>query len=158
LAIVFNRKWNHFYARQRLGVLNNSDRINILLETGRDAFGMENGIVSRISDGLYTVEYSTLADWLNMQFPLYRTYCDITVKISDVLASNDMSYAPFALYREKNPLEIESYIGIPLWSNNNLYGTIAFTASEAKLEDFDERDKNFMRSIARHIQSILACD
>lgn len=158
MTIAFNRKWNHFYARQRRGALDKSDRLNILIETGRDAFGMENGLISRISGGCYSVEYSTLTDWQNLQFPLYQSYCNITLKINDVLASQDMSQLIFVHYREHSPLKIESYFGISLWVQNSLYGTIAFTASKPKTEHFTERDKNFLRSIAHSAERILSYD
>lgn len=155
MTITFNQKWNHFYARQQRGVLDKADRLNILIETGRDAFYMEHGLISRINGGCYTVEYTTNQDWQNLQIPLYQTHCDFTLKINDVLAVHDMKQTIFVTYHAGNPLKIESYIGIPLWVNNSLYGTIAFVASETKTQAFTERDKNFMRSIARGAERIL---
>lgn len=155
MAILFNRKWNHFYARQKRGALDISDRLNILIETGRDAFGMEGGMISQIVDSCLTIEYSTQNDLLGIRLPLYYSYCDITLKINDVLATHDMNSSPFSHYQEQSSLQFQSYIGIPLWVNNSLYGTIAFTSSHVRETIFTERDKNFMRGIARNAERIL---
>jgi len=90
-----------------------------------------------------------------MRLPVHYTYCDITLKINDILASNDLKHSPFSYYHEQSPLEIQSYIGIPLWVNDSLYGTIAFTSREARQELFTEREKTFMKRIARSAEYFL---
>jgi GAF domain-containing protein len=154
VSIVFNRKWNHLYARQQRGVLDPSDRLNLLLETGRDAFGLEDGLLSRITDHHYTIQYTTFHEWLNLQVPLYYTYCDLTLKINDVYA---VSQAPFANHPGQRMLKIESYIGAPIWVNDCLYGTIAFFGTSPRRENFNERDKNFLRGIVRSAAHVLNC-
>lgn len=156
MTIVLNRKWNHFYARQQRGVLDTTDRLNILLETGRDAFRLENGMISRITEGQYTVKYSTVYEWLDLQFSVYDTYCDFTLEINDILATTHISSSPFAACGEHRLFKMESYIGIPIWVNGCLYGTLSFTKLTPRIEAFNERDKTFLRGMAKSAERILS--
>jgi GAF domain-containing protein len=158
LAIAINRKWNHFYARQRRGALDTADRLNILLETGRDAFGLENGTISRIAKGRYTIEYSTVSAWLDLQFPIFYSYCDITLKVNDILAIDHMSHSPFISHDGHKLFKMESYIGIPIWVDGYLHGTLAFTSAAPRSELFNARDKTFLRGMARSAEHILGCN
>lgn len=158
MPIALNRKWNQFYARQRRGVLNTTDRLNILLETGRDAFRLENGIISRIAEEQYTVQYSTVCEWLGSQFSVYDTYCDITLQLNDVLATTHISRSPFSAYGEHKLFKMESYIGIPIWVKGCLYGTLAFTSAIPRTKAFNERDKTFLRGMAKSAERILGCN
>lgn len=152
-SISLQDKWNKLYALHQRGTLSTDEKINMLLQTGVDAFGMEIGVISHVKNKTFTILYSSYSRSVCMQYPLQKTYCDYSLAQNDTFAIHDASTSHsnhFARVR----LGVESYFGIPLIINGKVYGTLAFIKGIAKTP-FSEAEKSLLRQLARKAESIL---
>jgi two-component system, sensor histidine kinase len=152
--ISLQGKWNRLYALHQRGTLNTDEKLNMLLQTGVDAFGMEIGVISHIQNNTFTILYSSYPRSVCMQYPLHKTYCEFSLAQNDAYTIHDASTSHnkhFARVR----LGVESYLGIPLIINKQVYGTLAFIKGIAKTP-FSEAEKSLLRQLARKAESILA--
>ena len=152
-SILLQDKWNKLYARHQRGTLSTDEKINMLLQTGVDAFGMEIGVISHIKNKTFTILYSSYPRSVLMQYPLHKTYCEYSIKQKDAVAIHDASSSHSNHYARVR-LGVESYFGIPLIIKGKVYGTLAFIKGIAKTP-FSEAEKSLLRQLARKAESIL---
>jgi GAF domain-containing protein len=155
--ISLQHKWNRLYARHQRGVLSVDEQLNLLLQTGVDAFGMEIGVISHIQHKTYTILYSTVPQSVCMQYSLNKTYCQITLKHQDILAIPHASDSGYANHPSLARFGVEAYFGMPLVVNGRCFGTIAFIKSQPT-EAFSEGEKLLLRQLARKAESILSAE
>lgn len=120
-----------------------NDQLNKALELTTHLLEMEIGIISSISDDMYRVrnfypEDSGLS--VGQLFELGNTYCSITLQSDDVVAINNMKESKFNRHPCYAAFSLESYIGIPIIIDDDVYGTINFSSSKPKKEGFKEYD------------------
>lgn len=129
------------------------------LQLGGEFFGMDNGLIAHIEGEQYQVEqhFSCEPPRLNGQsFPLHLTYCQITREQGDdVLAIEHMGVSAHADHPGYAEFGLESYIGIVVWVRGERWGTLSFSAREARPQPFDSADLEFMRLLARWVSSTL---
>ncbi|OBS10563.1 PAS domain S-box protein [Acidihalobacter prosperus] len=129
------------------------------LELGAVYLGMSYGIISRIVDDDFEVwaQVSPGGELHEGQhFPLGDTYCSLVVGGSDVLAIAHMSASSYADHACHATFRMESYIGIPVWVEGQIFGALSFSSHETKADGFDEADRDFLRLFSRWLGSILA--
>jgi two-component system, sensor histidine kinase len=152
-AISLQDKWNRLYAKHQRGTLSLDEKLNMLLQTGVDAFNMEIGVISHIHNQNYTILYSTQPRSVCMQYSLHRTYCELSLKLKDVFAIHNASES-----QQNHPARlrfgVEAYFGIPLRIHGRVYGTMAFIKGQAKTP-FSEAEKTLLRQLALKAESIL---
>jgi GAF domain-containing protein len=149
-------KWNRLYARHQRGVLSMDEKLNMLLQTGVDAFGMEIGLVSHIQGKNYTVLYSTIAKSVCTQYALNKTFCELSFMTKDIVAIHDAS-SQYNNHPARLRYGVEAYLGIPLMIDGRLYGTMAFIKGE-KQSPFSEGEKSLLRQLARKAENILSAE
>jgi GAF domain-containing protein len=147
-------KWNRLYARHQRGLLSTDEKLNMLLQTGVDAFGMEIGLISHIQGNSYTVLYSTIAKSVCMQYSLSKTFCELSFRTKDIVAIHEAS-SGFSQHPAKTRFGVEAYLGIPLRIDGRIYGTMAFIKGESKTP-FSEGEKSLLRQLGRKTETILA--
>ncbi|WP_176481726.1 PAS domain S-box protein [Pseudomonas sp. HAR-UPW-AIA-41] len=129
------------------------------LQLGSEFFGLENGLIARIEDNRYQVEqhFSNQQPSIDGQsFPLHLTYCQITRQQGDdVLAIEHMGASAHADHPGYVEFGLETYIGIVVWVRGLRWGTLSFSAREARTQAFDSADLEFMRLLARWVSAIL---
>lgn len=89
------------------------------------------------------------------EFALADTYCSLTMAQQDVLAIRQMSLSAWADHRCFAHFALESYFGIPIQQDGQPYGALGFGALQAREQDFDAVDFEFIRLLARWISSTL---
>ena len=126
---------------------------------GARHLGMHYGIISRVKNTDYAVVVQISPDGRfqdEQHFPLQQTPCSITLADGDVVAVQCFSDSPFADHPAHTALQLQSYIGVPLWVEGDVYGTVSFScASAARATPFDAQDKDFMRLLARWMGSVI---
>lgn len=129
------------------------------LQLGCEFFGLENGLIARIEDDNYRVEqhFSSEQPRIDGQsFPLHLTYCQITRQQGDdVLAIEHMGASAHADHPGYAEFGLESYIGMVVWVRGERWGTLSFSAREARPQPFDSADLEFMRLLARWVSATL---
>ncbi|ELV3374584.1 diguanylate cyclase [Enterobacter cloacae] len=130
-----------------------------LLEEGLAAFDMTLGIISQIVDNRYTLlAVSPSLEGLSpgMTFDLQDTYCQLVVKkrhiISLLNAGRHPDLKTHPVYRQ---MRLKSYISAPLWVRGKIWGTINFSSTEIRAEDFTDDDRDFIGLMAKGLGSLL---
>ena len=120
--------------------------------------GMEIGILSSISGNKYTVKhhYSTDDGLENGQtFELGNTYCNITLEKNKVVTINNMEESPHNRHPCYEAFQLESYIGVPIYIDDSLFGTLNFSSSKQKEEPFIEADKTLIKLLGEWASSVI---
>ncbi|MEP1151606.1 MAG: PAS domain S-box protein [Balneola sp.] len=120
-----------------------NEQLNNALELTTKLLDMEIGIISSISDDSYTVRNFFPADSglsEGQVFELGSTYCSITLQSEEVVAINHMKESEYERHPCYAAFSLEAYIGIPVIIDNEVYGTINFSSSQPRKEEFREYD------------------
>jgi two-component system, sensor histidine kinase len=128
-------------------------KLERLLAIGCNALALDIGIVSQIQNDIYTVVAATAKDSLpaGTQFVLGDTYCAHTLKADGILAIQHTKLSDFASHPCYREFGLESYIGIPVFVNNNPYGTLNFSSPEPHPQAFSESDFDYMILLAEWV-------
>lgn len=128
-------------------------KLERLLEIGCNALALDVGIVSHIKNDIYTVKAAFPIDSVpaGTQFPIGNTYCVNTLKADGILAIQHTKYSQFASHPCYREFALESYIGIPIFVNNNRYGTLNFSSSEPHPQEFNESYFDYLILLAEWV-------
>ncbi len=137
------------------------EQLRQALQIGNEHFGLSCGIVSEVAGQRYKVlAHASPPDTLTAGqcFELGNTYCDITLKLNDVLAISKMGSSSHSRHPCYRVFQLESYVGAPVYVDDQVYGTVNFSGPEAYERAFDDNDREFMRLLARWIGSAVSQD
>lgn len=119
---------------------------------------MEVGILSSIDGNVYTIRhhYSENDDLQNGQtFELGNTYCSITLEKNKVVTINNMKESPHNRHPCFEVFKLESYIGVPIYIDDSLYGTLNFSSSQQKEDKFIEADRTLIKLLGEWASSVI---
>ncbi len=142
--------------------LNFRQRLQGLLELGRQRFGMEIAILSHIQDEDFEIlevqcpqtppgMVVTHPLMTGQRLPLAETYCFRTVEADDPL------YFEFLLMYGTNvpprygPFRIQAYIGTPVIVAGEVYGTLSFSSRTPLHDPFKPVDREILKLMAQWI-------
>ena len=133
-------------------------QIEEALKLSTRLLGMDVGILSRIDARTYNVEFcfapgTELRD--GTAFQLGNTYCSIALTANDLLAISQTRLTPHQRHPCYGVIKLESYVGLPIYVFDELYGTLNFTAREPRSTPFSMQDKDFVRMLGAWISSAL---
>ncbi len=137
------------------------EQLRQALQIGNEYFGLSFGIVSEVVGQRYKVlAHASPPDTLTdgQCFELGNTYCDITLKLNDVLAISKMGSSSHSRHPCYRIFQLESYVGAPVYVDDQVYGTVNFSGPESYDREFDDNDREFMRLLARWIGSAISQD
>ncbi len=137
-----------------------ADQFRAALKVGAESLSVKIGVLSHIVGEDYTILY--IYDGTNHgphegdKFQLAQTYCDMTVKKNDVVAISKMSASPYKAKACFKIFKLESYIGVPIMVDGELFGTLAFLTPEPHDHPgFKGSDEDFVRIMGKWISSRL---
>ena len=147
---VMNSQWNRLNLLASRGNLSTVEWLKMMLNIGLDVLGMDMGIISHIVGEDYNVQFSTNPHFRGKHFNLTETYCDLTLQQSDLvhLAHISQTFNGQPIY---DALHVESYIGIPLHVQGQVYGTVCFVRAEPRRKDFTADEVKFMVMLAQAV-------
>lgn len=126
------------------------EQIERVLQAVIDTIGADIGIVSKIEQetDTYTVMYhvapeGALHDGQTFQFK--RTYCERTLAADDVLAVAHVAQSEMNEHPAYQDFKLETYIGVPLTVDDQLYGTLNFSSPTPHANPFNDADRDFVR-------------
>ncbi|HEY9706286.1 MAG TPA: PAS domain S-box protein, partial [Allocoleopsis sp.] len=135
-----------------------TERMNKILKIGCRWLGLEMSAVGEIKDNKYypifTYAKHNVTPILKKGdiFDLSVTYCGRTFahqKITYVIAAGKS--AEWCLHPLYQALKIESYIGVPIFVNGKVYGTLCFFGLKERLKEFTNYEKELVKLIAQGI-------
>lgn len=139
-----------------------AERYTDYLQTGAGFFGLTTGIISQISEQRYTIlAVEPCSAHLSVQdvVPLGKTLCAAAFNENKTMAVNRVGEN---LVLRRHPaylaLNLEAYIATPIRVNGELFGTLSFSATQARDRDFDASDAELVELMAAHIGRMLEQD
>lgn len=141
-----------------LSAVDPAEQLRLALSLGARYLGLNSGLISEINGEDYRAHVQFANAGTKEISPsnyLGKNYCSLTVAHRDVIAED---YIPASEYRNHPAYlltQVESYIGVPLWINDRIYGTLCFFARKTRHHQFDSLDRDFVRLLARWISSVV---
>ncbi len=136
-----------------------AERIQKLLRLGCHYLNCEMGIVSHVVGDDYIVKYvHSGGDPIPLEttFALGDTFCSQTLKANDVIASTTASTDEhFAGHPCLAKFQLETYLGLPLNIETQVWGTLNFSSSKPRSTPFSELDIELMTLLCSAIETIL---
>lgn len=131
-----------------------------LLRTGLERFGLDVGILSRIENKNYSVLHCVVPDGIEIKpgdsFEYEKTYCFITFENGKLLAMEHVGeHEEYGRHPAYKALGLESYIGIPIRLNGELYGTLNFSSAAPYPREFSDADLDAIQLMASWIETEL---
>lgn len=135
------------------------EKIMAMLKLGQEIYTMPLAIISRIDNTHYVVEYIDGPDGspkLGSQFQLNETYCSHTIKANRPTSFDHVSKSRINNHLCYKNFGYESYIGVPLFIGDKLYGTLSFSSPEVQDEPFTSLDHSLISLFAQWIGNEMA--
>ncbi|WP_157471697.1 PAS domain S-box protein [Gilvimarinus agarilyticus] len=128
------------------------------LRLGADYLRLPLGIVSEVNGDDYRIHVQVSpADALsdNQVFHLPHCFCVETLHGQDVMAVHHTGRSSLASHPCYQSTQLECYIGAPVWVKGNVFGTLNFSAPEARANEFSDYERDFVRVLARWVGATL---
>nr|WP_242041904.1 response regulator [Alkalinema sp. FACHB-956] len=147
--------------RELYQIISQSDRdfenaIRELLKMGCLKLGMNMGMLSQVVDDQVEVLYSWCSSGAvckQVTIPLEETYCQEVLqrqKTVSILSVTGSEWPHRTCHRELN---IQSYLGTPIWVHGQLYGTLAFYGFSHRSQPFRSIEQEILHLMAQWIGS-----
>ncbi|PKG37298.1 sensor domain-containing diguanylate cyclase [Psychromonas sp. Urea-02u-13] len=109
-------------------------QIEQILQMGLERFNLDIGILARIEDNRYVVKHCVVPEDVELvsgiEFDLDTTYCQITCQAKIPIALEHIGkHDRYASHPAYQSFGLESYIGMPIKLNGQLYGTLNFSSA-----------------------------
>ena len=147
--------WNRLQLLSEKGDLGNKDKSLFVLNIGMDAFSMDIGCFVRIQNNHYEIVDSTNPQWKGKSFPIEHTICQFVIAKQDVLAEHNISVEKLNKYNVKAPFNFGAYIGLPLYIDGQLHGTLFFASKEPQKYEFSNRDAGYLKMLSGTFLSLI---
>lgn len=124
------------------------------LETGCQIFGLSTGIVSHVRDCTYTIlaVETDLSLERGAEFVLKDTYCTTVVKERRTVAYTHVGKVEtLQTHPVYQNLKLESYIGTPIFVRGKIYGTLNFSDTKIRQENFQPQERELIELMAQSI-------
>ena len=136
------------------------NQIQCLLVSGCQHLKMKCGIFSYIEGDRYTVvQVHTASSDYKVQagdkFELGLTYCQLTIESRNALGFAHAKETDVVGHPAYATLQLEAYLGAPIYLDGKPYGTLNFTSIEPRSEEFTDSEKQFVQMIAEWISNRL---
>jgi len=128
------------------------DQLRHALEIGSRYLGLPCGTVSRIQGKQYQIKISYgYSSPRPLNGPLSNYFCEFALEAQDVFSFDEISKSEYANHYATDPMNVDSYIGMPIWLQGKIYGTLSFDSNNSRHQPYDELDKDFMRLLSRWV-------
>lgn len=116
------------------------ERLNGILETVRKTLGTESATLSYVDNGAYVFEAVDVADAVEIHagevVPLGNTACKRVTETEQALVFRDVETEAPEL--ADSAFAVSSYLGVPVFVDDEVYGTFCFYDTEPREEEFSE--------------------
>jgi PAS domain S-box-containing protein len=158
----FTTNLKHLYRINTTNYSNFNDLFGDCLVTGCSMFGMSTGIISQIEGQVYRIKaVRSPLKFLEagLEFSLKDTCCAAVIKekrtTTYTCVSEIESMKTHPVYQA---LKLESYVGTPIFVNGQVYGTLNFSALEARVDRFQIQELELIELMAESIGKFIAAD
>lgn len=132
-------------------------RLDGLLEVVRKVLGVESATLSYVNNGTYVFEAVDMADNVQIHagetIPLDNTVCERVVKTEQTLVLSDVETDAPEL--ANSAYGVSSYLGVPVFVDGEVYGTLCFYDKDSQDDEFSEWDLAFVELLSNWVSSEL---
>ncbi|MEM7400728.1 MAG: PAS domain S-box protein [Pseudomonadota bacterium] len=149
-----------FYSITSVDETSLHNQIQCLLVSGCQHLEMKCGIFSYIEGDRYTVmQVHTTSTSYKIQsgdkFDLGITYCKLTIESRNAMGFAHAKKTEIINHPAYDALQLEAYLGAPVYLDGKPYGTLNFTSIEPRTEEFTDSEKQFVQMMAEWISNKL---
>jgi len=134
-------------------------KLHKILKLGQKAFNLELGIISRIVDDEYIIEYIIGPDDIpsvGTKFDLEHTYCSHTYAANRPVAFDHTGSSSIANHPCYQNFKLESYVGAPIIVDGLRYGTLNFSSPQPHAHPFSNNELTLIQLLAQWIGNELS--
>ncbi len=136
--------------------MSTSAKIQALLEMGCQHFGLDTGVVARITGTRYEVMEACSAHQSiapGSILDLDQTCCRETIAATEPISFEEATGSPWADHPCHRIAGIEAYLGTRLIVAGQVYGTLSFFSTQRLAEPFTPADREFLSLMAQWVGS-----
>ena len=128
------------------------EQLRRALEIGSRYLGLPYGTVSRIQGKQYQIKISFgHANPRPVDSPLSNYFCEFALNDQDVFSVDEISKSEYVNHYAVDHMKVDTYIGVPIWLQGKIYGTLSFDSEHSRHQPYDDLDKDFMRLLSRWV-------
>ncbi len=138
-----------------------ADRVQAILDLGRQRFGLEIGILARVRGGFYEVVQARSPDNAIPSggvFELGDTWCCETMAARRPVAFEHAAATARRDHPAYNAFALEAYCGAPVRVAGRPFGTLSFSSSQPRSAPFKPADLEFLKLVALWVGGELERD
>ncbi|WNZ43339.1 response regulator [Leptolyngbya boryana CZ1] len=128
--------------------------IQALLRLGREQFGLDIGLLSRVQDDRYSVLCAQLPNGITVRdisLELKQTYCETTLKTKKPLCILSASKSHWKNHPCFTSLKLECYVGVPVLVAGAAYGTLCFGSLLPRNRALSNVEQELLRLMAQWV-------
>ncbi len=136
-------------------------RLQGLLALGRRRFGSQMGALGRVENNLYVVVAAQVPPKSSFQiskgssWDLEESYCHETLGAKEPIAFESAGRSHWCSHPAYISSRIETYIGMPVVVDGDVYGTLSFFSLQARNQPFTAGDKELLKLMAQWVGALL---
>jgi signal transduction histidine kinase len=131
-----------------------AERLDSMLELGRDYLGVANGFLTRIESGTQHIEAAAATDArleAGQSCPLEEAYCKRTIERDRLLTVVDPTGQDCVDAAAYERFGLETYIGGRVTVDGDLYGTLCFADTRSRGRSFSDDEETFVELLTRWV-------
>lgn len=128
-----------------------AEALNGLLEIGARFFNLPYGIISRIEEDVYEVQYAISPSQSlkpGQKVQLENTYCWHVCRADGPVAYTHAGQSEIKSHPCYKTLKLETYVGTPVRVGGGMHGTLNFANKTTRTAPFADEDFRFMQLLA----------
>lgn len=134
------------------------EKMRRLLKLGCEQFGLPIAILARINGQYFQIQDSISDDpafFAGTVKDLDQTYCSSTVFTNEPIAFEHARNSEWAAHPSYTSHHLESYIGVRVVVDGDLYGTLCFASPVPRTEPFSSADREILKLMSQWVGSEL---
>jgi len=128
------------------------EQLRSALTIGARYLGLPCGSVSRVQGERYHIKINVGQKCQReVEGTVAHYFCEVTLRNQDVFCCDDIKESEYASHYACRVNNADTYIGVPIWVQGNIYGVLQFESEYSRHQMYDDLDKDFMRLLARWV-------
>ncbi|MCC3495063.1 MAG: EAL domain-containing protein [Microcoleus sp. PH2017_40_RAT_O_B] len=157
---TFSANLKHLHRITTYHYQNFQELVDDYLTAGCLIFGLSIGIIAQVESQSFLIRsVKSNIKYFNkgLKLNLSDTYCAAVIKSQKTMACSHikeiLKTGDHQVYQDLN---IESYIGTPIFVNDKIYGTLSFCSQKARHKNFESQAREIIELMAQSIGKFLA--
>ncbi len=149
------------YETSQIAGASSSDLIRKLLELGNELLSTELGLITKVTDDRYIVNYFVgKSDNLvvDQSGELLKTSLSLLSDQREFITIDSLRQSEYSNNQFEPPLKFESFIGLLFKVSGKTYGTLTFSSSQSRQKPFGESDLAFIKLMGQFVSRLVETD